>query len=1442
MKKFLFSLFAAFMCVATVNAQLVGVVVESANDGSVGITPGALGPILCPGGTQPAGTTTYRVYAELQDTDDFLSAMFAIPGGGANPSCYPLTVNTTTSFFNSPIGQANGGGVIEAACGSFPDVYWDSFMTIGREFSDDGGSVGNQWSVDPFSNPFGPASFGNVLGTDGAIFATNGNPNALPTGPNNRVLLGQFTTTGDLSFNINVNVFDGGDGVGGNLQYIAYDVDNTNCPVPGTAIDGQDLGLIFPSAVVDGCTDVTACNYDSAATNDDGSCEFTSCAGCTDATATNYDPTATIDDGSCIIPPANDDCANAIAIVVNDPAISGDNTNSTADGASPACWWGSGVATDIWYSFDYTGGSVTIETFENGGMDDTQIAVYDACGGNELGCNDDVGFPNLMSILTLDCTTLTAGNTYFLQVNGYNGQEGSFDISITGSADGCTDPAALNYDACAVNDDGSCISAVTNDDCANATPLTINDPATTSSNSGASPDGLSGSCWTDGGVENDVWFSFVAAGGTTTIETFAGTNNDTQVSVYDACGGIEVACDDDSGSGFMSLIVADCSIFIPGNTYYIQVDGWDGTEGEFDIAVSNAGVDGCTDPTATNYDACVQNDDGSCSFAGCTDPTALNYDPNASSDDGSCAFPPANDDCANATALTMNGGASAGTNVNATHDGAQMSCASSFGFGEGNDVWFSFVAEGGTTTVTTSDADGSLDDTIMAIYDACGGTEVACNDDIGFPNFFSEISADCSVLIPGTTYYVQVIDYGSNDEGSFFIEVSNSGLEGCTDSAASNYDACAQNDDGSCTFDVLGCTDAGAVNYDPAATIDDGSCIVPGCTDAPTTLTQCYDNDDAISLTFTEANAGDGVLIVINAGTMEGFWDGFAAYDGADNTAPVLVGPSGSFGTDDYAGTILQSTGASITLEWNGDSSVSCGDGSQTEFNYDVYCAAIVSGCTDAGACNYDATAITDDGSCDFSCFGCTDAGAVNYDPAATIDDGTCVFANVNDLPSLATALSLNVANGPGAGCSGLVGEDMSAASVVAPEGQYRQTNPDLWYEFVPFSSGVRIQVQTTDFDALIEVFDEDGNRVDQSNGVGYEDSGFDGTGEIWHGGDLTAGDVYKIRVAPYFGVSGPSLFDICVQTLRDTRCDYGPGPYAVCGTFKADFCYADEYIFNFTSDTDGTTYSSAPQASTFLSLANVSGLQYGDTYTVSIEAVYNLLDIVGNPNVVIVQNDEPCDFVVTEAPVVTMSPDDNATNAGPQFLGNYIETSEFVCGAESYTWTFSPTNGDLPIVYNSGSVSPLLRISDALTESAAGQTFDVTVRPIFANGVEGVDGASEVLAIIGAVTAPNSPIVANDMMNDALRTDVVEAAANIYPNPSTGDVINLNVTDIADDVEVVNVTITDMNGRQVQAVQYTVAGSSLVQTMDVDLAAGLYLVRIQMNDKEITERLSVVK
>ena len=54
-----------------------------------------------------------------------------------------------------------------------------------------------------------------------------------------------------------------------------------------------------------------------------------------------------------------------------------------------------------------------------------------------------------------------------------------------------------------------------------------------------------------------------------------------------------------------------------------------------------------------------------------------------------------------------------------------------------------------------------------------------------------------------------------------------------------------------------------------------------------------------------------------------------------------------------------------------------------------------IPGCTIVGACNYDATANVDDGSCDFfSCLpsGCLNQNACNYDPSAIINDGSCTF------------------------------------------------------------------------------------------------------------------------------------------------------------------------------------------------------------------------------------------------------------------------------------------------------------------------------------------------------------------------------------------------------------------------------------------------------------------
>lgn len=69
---------------------------------------------------------------------------------------------------------------------------------------------------------------------------------------------------------------------------------------------------------------------------------------------------------------------------------------------------------------------------------------------------------------------------------------------------------------------------------------------------------------------------------------------------------------------------------------------------------------------------------------------------------------------------------------------------------------------------------------------------------------------------------------------------------------------------------------------------------------------------------------------------------------------------------------------------------------------YDIGIEAVMKdlscGCTDATACNFEASATKDDGSCaDCAVQGCTDATACNYDVTATEDDGSCAGIPAGD-------------------------------------------------------------------------------------------------------------------------------------------------------------------------------------------------------------------------------------------------------------------------------------------------------------------------------------------------------------------------------------------------------------------------------------------------------------
>ena len=99
---------------------------------------------------------------------------------------------------------------------------------------------------------------------------------------------------------------------------------------------------------------------------------------------------------------------------------------------------------------------------------------------------------------------------------------------------------------------------------------------------------------------------------------------------------------------------------------------------------------------------------------------------------------------------------------------------------------------------------------------------------------------------------------------------------GCTYSDATNYDADATKDDGSCAYapgeePVMGCTNAAATNYESAATRDDGSCsyaeTVMGCMDPAANNHNAAAEDDDGSCDYGMAQAD--IMAAYSAGYME---------------------------------------------------------------------------------------------------------------------------------------------------------------------------------------------------------------------------------------------------------------------------------------------------------------------------------------------------------------------------------------------------------------------------------------------------------------------------------------------------------------------------------------------------------------------------------------------
>jgi hypothetical protein len=134
-------------------------------------------------------------------------------------------------------------------------------------------------------------------------------------------------------------------------------------------------------------------------------------------------------------PPANDDCAHAQSISTGNTQTS--NVRATGS-TSTSC--GTNDTSDVWYSYQ-AGASGPLEARTCGAGFDTTLAVYTACGGNAIACND-----NGCGLASRLQWTATGGQTYLIRVAGNNAATGRFTLTIDANPAVHSDtPVPLTY-------------------------------------------------------------------------------------------------------------------------------------------------------------------------------------------------------------------------------------------------------------------------------------------------------------------------------------------------------------------------------------------------------------------------------------------------------------------------------------------------------------------------------------------------------------------------------------------------------------------------------------------------------------------------------------------------------------------------------------------------------------------------------------------------------------------------------------------------------------------------------------------------------------------------------------------------------------------------------------------------------------------------------------
>ncbi len=678
-------------------------------------------------------------------------------------------------------------------------------------------------------------------------------------------------------------------------------------------------------------------------------------------------------------------------------------------------------------------------------------------------------------------------------------------------------------------------AAPSNDDCINATLLTV-DPVcnftagtvdqATQSISPASCNGLTST------AAFDVWYKFVAVPGGQTITVKGSSSFDAVVLLMDSCSSTINDCSDNTGQGGTEVI--NTNGLTVGNTYYIRVYHY-----------------GSNMPTTTDFDICV----------------ALP------------APPLANDNCANATLLTVDSICTpvSGTVAGATQSVPADSCAG-FASPGAFDVWYKFVA---TATNTVIKVQGALSfDAVLILKDSCNGNVINCSDHTYSGGV--EVINDSSLVI-GNTYYIRVYHYGSAIPSTPDFDI-------CVSLPAPPplYDNCANAQlltiDSVCNYiqgTVDGSTQSGPADscssfasqtaydvwYKFVAGVNDVDIKVKGSSSFdPVVILK--DSCGGSTINCADLTGSGGTETITTNGLTPGNTYYIRVYD-YGNAIPetpefeicIALPPPPPVNDEcinaialavDSVCNYTQGSVLGATQSGPADSCNTYASSSANDVWYKFIATATNNTISVQGSSSFDPVIILKD-SCNGSVIGCADnnySGGLEVITSNGLTIGNTYYVRVyhyGTLPPATTDFDICISIPPlppanddcanaiiltaDSSCNSIPGTvfaSTQSASADSCNGYYSSAAYDVWYKFVAVSNSQIIKVKGSEsFDAIVVL--KDGCN---SSPLDCSDNTTTGGTEMIEYGGLTPGNTYYVRVYDYGNaIAETPEFDICLQT-----------------------------------------------------------------------------------------------------------------------------------------------------------------------------------------------------------------------------------------------------------------------------------------------------------------------